>query len=137
MKIHDDWKTPDYLLNYIRDKYFDGIDFFDPCPYQSTFDGLAIEWGSPCYVNPPYNQADKEAFIVKAFYEALEGKHIVMLLPVSTSTSIFHSIILPYANEIEFLYKRVKFRGYNSNGDLVTDKAGQHDSMIVEFKFGD
>jgi len=133
-KIHDDWQTPDYLLDYINSKYFDNKGFFDPCPINSDFDGLNIDWQDRNYVNPPYNRELKEAFIVKAFYEMLKGKHIVMLLPVSTSTNIFHSIILPYANQIEFLYKRVKFKGINTNGDLVKDKTGQHDSMLIEFK---
>ena len=59
-----------------------------------------------------------------------------MLLPVSTSTNIFHNIILPYANDIKFLYKRVKFVGKNSYGVDVDNKTGQHDSMLVEFKLG-
>ena len=36
----DDWKTPDWLYNELNEEYhFD----FDPCPYQSDFDGLAPE----------------------------------------------------------------------------------------------
>jgi len=131
-KIHDDWETPKDLLYYIQTKYFGGHSFFDPCPINPDFDGLMIEWERWNYVNPPYDRELKEAFIIKAFYEMLKGKHIVMLLPVSTSTNIFHSIILPYGN-IEFLFKRIKFRGINTNGDFVEDKTGQHDSMLVEF----
>ena len=131
--IHDNWETPEYLLDYIRDKYFDGKDFFDPCPINPSFDGLKIDWKERNYVNPPYNRRDKEAFIRKAFEEYKKGKHVVMLLPVSTSTKIFHEIILPYAR-VEFLRGRVKFKGVNSRGEYVTNRCGQHDSMIVEFK---
>ena len=38
----DDWKTPDSFYN-ILDKVFH-FDF-DPCPYQSDFDGLKSVWG--------------------------------------------------------------------------------------------
>lgn len=131
-KIHDNWATPDYILCYIQNKYFDGKDFFDPCPLNSDFDGLSIDWKERNYINPPYNQKDKEAFIRKAYKESLKGKRCVLLLPVSTSTKIFHEIILPYG-KIEFLKGRVKFIGVNSNGEKVTNKTGQHDSMIVYF----
>jgi len=132
--IHDDWSTPYSFLDYLMINYFDNYRFFDPCPIDHKFDGLKISWKKRNFVNPPYDRELKEAFIIKSFYEALKGKQVVMLLPVSTSTNIFHSIILPYGN-IEFLYKRIKFIGINTNGDIVRDKTGQHDSMIVEFNF--
>jgi hypothetical protein len=56
-----------------------------------------------------------------------------MLLPVSTSTKIFHEIIYPYG-EIRFLKGRVKFKGVNTFGQEVVNKCGMHDSMIVIFK---
>ena len=56
-----------------------------------------------------------------------------MLLPVSTSTKLFHSYILPNAKDIQFLKGRVKFLGTNTKGEYVTDKAPMHDSMIVVF----
>jgi hypothetical protein len=133
-KMHDDWSTPKWFLDYIRKKYFNGNDFFDPCPLHATFDGLKISWGKYTFVNPPYSRELKEAFIIKAFYEALKGCHVILLLPVSTSTVIFHSIIQPYGN-IEFVFKRIKFKGLNSKGIMVDNRTGQHDSMIVEFKF--
>ena len=107
-KIHDDWKTPDWLLDDIRLEFGD---FFDPCPLNANFNGLEIDWQDVNYINPPYNRKDKEAFINKAYQEYLKGKTCVMLLPVSTSTKIFHKIIYPYA-EIRFLKGRVKFLGH-------------------------
>ena len=60
----DDWKTPDSFYNKLNEIYhFD----FDPCPYQSDFDGLKIEWGKANFVNPPYSRKLKEAFIVTLF----------------------------------------------------------------------
>ena len=131
--VHDNWKTPTWLLDDIRNEFGD---FFDPCPLNANFDGLSIEWGTdkPVYINPPYSRKLKEAFIKKAYDHAKnKGGDCVMLLPVSTSTKIFHEIIKPYAMEIRFLKGRVNFEGINSKGEKVSDKCGMHDSMIVIF----
>lgn len=56
-----------------------------------------------------------------------------MLLPVSTSTKLFHDHILPNNPEIRFVRGRIRFSGFNTKGEYVTDKAGMHDSMIVIF----
>jgi len=127
----DDWKTPTALLQELNKEFkFD----FDPCPYQcTTFDGLKIGWGKSNFINPPYSLKLKEAFIRKAFEESKKGKLCVMLLPVSTSTKIFHEVIYPNA-EIRFLKGRVKFAGVNTKGIYVTNNCGMHDSMIVIFR---
>ena len=71
-----------------------------------------------------------------------------MLLPVSTSTKVFHDLIKPNAKEIRFLRGRIPFIGINTKGQYVNwhlwdQKApdgvehvkanGMHDSMIVVF----
>lgn len=127
---HDNWKTPESLLSVIRKEFGE---FYDPCPLNADFDGLEREWASVNYVNPPYSRFLKEAFIRKAVKEWRKGKIVVMLLPVSTSTKIFHECILPYA-EIRFLRGRVRFEGVNSKGEFVSNKTGQHDSMLVIFR---
>ena len=130
LPIHDDWATPKALYDELdREFHFD----FDPCPLKATFDGLQIEWGRGNFVNPPYSRKLKEAFIIKASEERKKGKLSVLLLPVSTSTWVFHEYIYGKA-EIRFLRGRVKFAGVNSNGEYVENKCGQHDSMIVVFR---
>jgi len=76
----------------------------------------------------------KEAFIRKAFEESKKGKVCVMLLPVSTSTKIFHEVI--YSNaEIRFVKGRIAFEGVNTFGKKVgKGSAPMHDSMVVIFK---
>lgn len=133
LKLSNDWKTPTYLYNSLNAEFhFD----FDPCPLMhdtNLWNGLEIEWGKSNFVNPPYSRKLKEEFIKKAYIEAQKEKTVVMLLPVSTSTKIFHEIILPHC-EIRFLRGRVKFERINSFGEPVTDRYGMFDSMICIFK---
>ena len=129
---HDNWATPKELYDQLNQEFhFD----FDPCPLNSKFDGLDrnIEWGKSNFINPPYSRLLKDEFIKRAYEERSKGKKSVMLLPVSTSTKVFHEYIYDKA-EIRFLKGRVKFTGVNTKGEMVSDKCGQHDSMIVIFK---
>jgi len=137
----DDWKTPDSLYDELNKEFHFT---FDPCPLNNAinicgclffkyFNGLEVKWEASNFINPPYNRIAKEAFIRKAYNESLNGKLCVMLLPVSTSTKIFHEIILPHA-EIRFLKGRVKFEGVNTKGEFVNNKCGMHDSMICIFR---
>jgi len=135
-KIHDDWATPKELLDELKKEFGE---MFDPCPLRMRFDdgkmrnGLEMNWAEVNFINPPYNRKDKEAFIEKAYSESRMGKICIMLLPVSTSTKIFHRLIYPHA-EIRFIKGRVRFKGINSKGEYVENKCGMHDSMLVIFK---
>ena len=126
----DDWKTPDAFYNELNKKYNFN---FDPCPYQADFDGLAITWGGANFINPPYSRKLKEAFVKKALEESRRGKLCVLLLPVSTSTALFHDVIKPNAKSIEFIRGRLKFEQRDSDGVFRAKGCGQHDSMIVVF----
>lgn len=126
----DDWKTPDAFYSELNKIYnFD----FDPCPYQSEFDGLSIDWGNSNFINPPYSRNLKEKFVKKALEESKKGKTCVLLLPVSTSTKLFHEVIKPNAKEIIFVKGRIKFEQKNDNGVFESKGCGQHDSMLVIF----
>lgn len=129
----DDWATPREFYESLNSEFhFD----FDPCPYQhdiSKWDGLKIDWGKSNFINPPYSRELKEAFVKKAIEESKKGKICVMLLPVSTSTKLFHDYIQPNAKEIRFVRGRIRFVGVNTKGEFVSDKSPMHDSMIVIF----
>jgi site-specific DNA-methyltransferase (adenine-specific) len=132
----DNWAKPsDFYEKLNREFCFD----FDPCPLNDgpidpSADGLKIEWGQRNFVNPPYSRGLKDAFVVKALEQSKAGKLCVLLLPVSTSTKLFHDIIQPNADEIRFVRGRIKFIGVNTKGERVTTKAGMHDSMVVIFR---
>lgn len=130
----DHWATPKEFYDKLNKEFAFN---FDPCPLHSEFDGLVTEWKESNYINPPYSRQLKEAFIKKAFEESKKGKLCVMLLPVSTSTKIFHEIILPNA-EIRFVKGRLSFEGINTFGNMVgKGSAPMHDSMIVIFRNSD
>ena len=133
LKHSDNWKTPKSLYDKLNSEF----NFtFDPCPYtegEIDFNGLLIDWGMSNFVNPPYSRKLKEAFIKKGVDESRKGKLVVMLLPVSTSTKIFHEVILPNKKEIRFLKGRIAFEGFNTKGIFTNKNKGMHDSMIVVF----
>lgn len=134
LKTDDNWATPQWFYNELNEEF--GFND-DPCPYfegEITPDkcGLRREWGSVTFLNPPYSRKLKEAFVEKALQESKKGKTVVMLLPVSTSTKLFHEIIKPNAKEIRFVKGRIKFQKIMPDGSRFTPKnGGMHDSMIV------
>ncbi len=145
-KIHinndDNYATPPEIYNELNKEFnFD----FDPCPYceGEVVDGLSIEWGKSNYINPPYSDLKasgylKSIFVKKSIEESKKGKLCVLLLPVSTSTKLFHDYIKPNATEIRFLKGRIKFGKRDENGNFYLPlnkdgktQTGTKDSMIV------
>ena len=147
----DTWLTPIDFYLPLNDRF--GFANFDPCPADNDiflFDGLKVDWMDRTYCNPPYSRKIKEDFIIKAHKQSLQNKLVVLLLPVSTSTKIFHNLILPNA-KVEFLKGRLKFEGIDGDGNWVNpncgmgslknipenakqvNRSGQNDNMIVIF----
>ena len=145
----DNWETPKYFYDELNKEFdFD----FDPCPLNDVGitpenDGLLIEWGQSNFINPPYSQKLKEAFVKRAIIDFSDRVN-VFLLPVSTSTVLFHYFILPKKRDMWFIKKRIPFVGINKKGEYVnwhlTDRVapegvkhvrncGTFDSMIVVF----
>lgn len=127
------WKTPSYVYDPLNAEFnFD----FDPCPLRhdiTMWNGLEIEWKNSNFINPPYDRKLKELFVKKAVEESKKGKLCVLLLPVSTSTELFHETILPNFTDLRFVRRRIKFEGYNLKGEFVKSKVGINDSMIIVF----
>jgi hypothetical protein len=120
----DTWLSPLKFYQELNSRF--NFDPFDPCPGDNNieeFDGLSVPWAQRNYVNPPYSQKLKEQFLWKGYHESLQGKLVVFLLPVSTSTKIFHELILPNA-KIEFLRGRLGFEGVDTRGNWVNPNTG-------------
>lgn len=129
---NDDWATPDYILEDIRKEFGE---FFDPCPLKhdlNDWNGLHLDWSPVNFINPPYNNKDKVAFIKKAYEESLKGKVCILLIPAATELPVFHDLILPHA-EVRFIRGRVRFKGVNSKGIYTEKGTGQMGSMFVIF----
>ena len=137
----DNYATPPELYEELnREFQFT----FDPCPYNEgelLNDGLKTEWGTSNFVNPPYSQKLKELFVIKGIEEQKKGNTSVFLIPVSTSTKLFHDHIQPNATDIRFLKGRVKFGKRDQEGNFFYPlnkfgkiQSGTKDSMIVVFK---
>jgi hypothetical protein len=102
----DKWQTPPELYNKLNSEFNFN---FDPCPIdweQGDPDGLAIEWGSSTFVNPPYSKV--ALWIKKSHEEWKKGKNVVMLINAVTDTKAFHDYIYGQA-DIRFLKGRVSF----------------------------
>lgn len=142
-KIHinndDNYATPPDFYKELDERFsFD----FDPCPYceGEVVDGLSVEWGERNFVNPPYSRKLKDAFVRKGVEEMKKGKLCVFLIPVSTSTGLFHDWIKPNATEIEFIRGRIKFGKLDKDGNFYLPlnkhgktQSGTKDSMVVVF----
>ena len=131
----DNWATPKSFYDKLNDEFhFD----FDPCPLNAgeitpDKDGLLIPWGKRNFINPPYSRKLKEAFVKRAIEESKKGSLCVMLLPVSTSTALFHDWIQPNAKEIRFVRGRIAFCGVNTKGEYTETNKPMHDSMVIVF----
>ena len=124
----DKWGTPAALYKTLDDEFHFT---HDPCPLdwkEGDADGLATDWGTSTFVNPPYSQVAK--WIAKAHAEWKKGKTIVMLINAVTDTRAFHEFIYGQA-ELRFIKGRVRFVDpMNPSKSQPSPKA----SMLVVFR---
>ena len=103
---NDNWATPKVMYDYyIKQNYF------DPCPLNSEFNGLEIEWKDKNFVNPPYSKI--KDFVNKAIEEHKKGKEITLLIPARTDTKYFRKLV-DYGCNIVFITGRLHFNESNS-----------------------
>jgi site-specific DNA-methyltransferase (adenine-specific) len=121
-KKSDNWATPKDFYNKLNEEFNFN---FDPCPLNSDFNGLTINWKGNVFINPPYSNI--RAFLEKGIEEVNNGNSnvCVFLIPSRTDTKWFHDLIYNKA-EIRFIKGRLKFgEGKNS---------APFPSMIVIFR---
>jgi phage N-6-adenine-methyltransferase len=124
----DRWSTPSYLYDELNKEFNFN---YDPCPIDWEIgdqDGLASEWGSSTFCNPPYSKV--ALWIKKSYDEWKKGKRVVMLINAITDTIAFHEYIYNQA-ELRFIKGRICF----INPDYPDKKQPSvRPSMIVIFK---
>lgn len=83
--------------------------------------------GGAVFVNPPYGR-NTARWLQKARGEVRLGraKLVIMLLPARTDTAWFHDEVLPFAHDVRFIRKRLKFGGSKINAPFP--------SMLVIYK---
>ncbi len=144
---NDEWETPDSLFNELTEEFHFNWDLACTSKNIKTVNGSMVNKDNDgltwmpddrkeysIWCNPPYDRKLKEKFIIRCLELSLlpNVKNVVMLLPNSTETKLFHDLLVPNC-EIRLLYKRVKFMGTNTEGKYVTNKTGQGGSMVCIF----
>lgn len=146
----DDWETPDdffakynSIYNFVLDAAADNTnhkvpDWFGPGGIVE--DAIIADWGpylekGNVWLNPPYSRKLQKKFMLKVveeidkYHEKFPHLHnrfnIVCLLPARTDTKLFHEILRPNAESIDFLKGRIKFVG--------AEHGAPFPSMIVVF----
>jgi len=104
---NDDVQTPKDFYESLNETYhFD----FDPCPFKSDWDGLALlDWGKSNFVNPPFSK--NKHFLKKAVEEMQKGNMSIFLLPIRSNSKYWQELVFPFATDFFFL-KGMNFIGY-------------------------
>jgi site-specific DNA-methyltransferase (adenine-specific) len=115
-------ETPDELFNELDKEFHFTIDLCAhadnaKCPvfYTEKDNALWQPWTGTCWCNPPWS--DVKPWVLKAHEAAQAGATVVMLLPVRSDLSYWHTVLLPHA-EIRFLQGRTTFKGERGRAPL-------------------
>lgn len=100
-KKTDEWATPKYIYQQAEK-----MGLYDPCPLGGDADGLSLDWGQACFVNPPYS--DLRNWVSKSIEEAKKGKRVLMLIPARTDTKAFKQLF-EYGSRFFFVQGRLRF----------------------------
>jgi len=100
--ITNHWSTPKSIYQLLDNEFhFD----YDPCPLHGS-GGLESNWGKSTFCNPPYSSLRQ--WLQKGYFESLQCKTIVFLIPSRTDTRAWHDFVMR-AKEIRFIKGRLKF----------------------------
>lgn len=129
----DDWETPDWLFQILNREFHFTLDLAasdhnTKCNKYFTKDDNALKQDITdeiVFCNPPFFLKDQ---FVQYAVEYSKTNTIVMILPVATSTKLFHQHVIKAA-EIRFIEGRVN---YCLNGREI--KGSNFDSMVAVFK---
>ena len=129
---NDFWQTPPHILERVTKVL--GEDYFDPCPINPTFDGLSVEWGSNCFINPPYSKQGfepwpfvgyAEFFRLMADYHMDNQPEFIWLVNYGNCEN--RRIIKEYAGAICDMHRRIQFIHQDPEND---SKQNMYNQMI-------
>jgi phage N-6-adenine-methyltransferase len=133
--MNKDWETPQTFFDAINAEFgfvldVAASDYNAKCERFLTAeqDSLQCEWGSPCWMNPPYGRGtDVYSWVHKAYRLSQDGGTAVCLLPASTDTKWFHDFAMR-SSEVRFIRDRLWF-GRNGNSARAN-----HANILVVFR---
>lgn len=122
---NDEWYTPKEIIDALGE--FD----LDPCApmkplwktarvmWNKEYDGLAHEWGGVrVWCNPPYSKP----LLIKFCSKMVENNNGILLLYSKIDNRMFQDLLLPNADAILFLRRRIRFyRPDGTRGDSPTN----------------
>lgn len=117
----DNWITPQYIIDAI-DKFYN-FEWFDPCPQNPTFNGLAIEWKDKNYINPPFSKYREWAKIAR-----LKTGEQLWLCHHNHDTYWF-SMLFDKSSAIMMFHNRIKFI-HPTKGEVAGTAIGKCQSLI-------
>jgi len=141
----DEWETPQWLFDLLDQEFhfiFDAAANGDnsKCAYYSS-DSLNTDWwlcsASPAlgantalFLNPPYSAGNIDRFMKKAHEESQKGAVVVCLVPCATDTRWWHNYVMK-AQEIRFIKGRVKFIGYDEQGQKIKNSPTFSSCVVI------
>ena len=121
----DEWETPQWLFDlldkefqFVLDAAASGENRKCQAFYDKIVSALPRDWAKTTFLNPPYSAGNIDRFMEKALAESQKGAVVVCLVPVASDTRWWHNYVMR-AQEIRFIKGRVKFIGYDENGNQI------------------
>jgi site-specific DNA-methyltransferase (adenine-specific) len=149
----DEWQTPQWLFDLLNKEFefdcdvaatrentkcclfmVDALSLPDWCGYDDHFETDDGDGDIPVnkfFLNPPYSAALINAFMKKAYEESSKGAIVVCLVPVSGDKWWIDYALK--AQEIRYIRGRVKFVGYDEDGNQVNGSP-MFSSCVVIFR---
>lgn len=129
----EDWETPQWLFDLCNDVFHFKLDAAAsrenaklPNYFSTLMDGLAWDWTSSNWCNPPYGRTVTGKFVRHAAEQAFDfDKSSVLLLPARTDVRWFHDYIYEKSATVKFIQGRLKFGNSESSAPFP--------SMLVAF----
>jgi site-specific DNA-methyltransferase (adenine-specific) len=140
----DEWRTPQWLFDLLDQEFHFQIDaaanpenakcpaYFEDLDAVSTF---SFDWHlkgawERFFLNPPYSAGNIDRFLQKAYEESLKGAIVVCLVPCATDTKWWHNYAMK-SQEIRFIKGRVRFVGYDENGNQVKNSPTFSSCVVI------
>jgi len=140
----DEWGTPQWLFDLLDQEFHFDCDAASTranCLCERGFFGGKDDgynaltrdwfpWYSTFWLNPPYSAGNIDKFMQKAYEESLKGALVVCLMPCATDTKWWHNYAMK-AQEIRFIKGRVRFVGYDEEGNQVKNSPTFSSCVVI------